>query len=246
MIAITATLDWGGRSVFKFLWLCSFPLLIMLLGDSPAKAQSRINPYGAGGGFGVGVGVGGPAWGPYYGPGWGPYYGPGWYPGWGMTWMPNYSYYNGSWGNGLSLYGPPVPTHKPIPGVFGGGDSRFFGLPPLYPQPWGTVVQVPLNKPAPLPRTLEAPLELLPVPKPATGPVELEVRMPTAEAKLFIDGTATESTGLVRPFRSTPVESAESYTYDLKAEWKIDGLTYTHQQRVTVKPGEKVVVAFSR
>ena len=56
-----------------------------------------------------------------YGYGAGPY--------WGV--MP--FYYDGFYGNGLSMYGPPVPTGKPIPGVFGGGDSRFFDpIPPAY------------------------------------------------------------------------------------------------------------------
>src|SRR5436190_23532347 len=32
--------------------------------------------------------------------------------------------YNGFWSNGLSLYGPPVPTYVTVPGTFGGADQR--------------------------------------------------------------------------------------------------------------------------
>src|SRR5256885_3523121 len=91
--------------------LLSLPVMIVLGSTGEVRAQAR------GGGVGVGFGYGG-----YWGrPGFGPY--------WGI--YPNY--YHGFYGNGLSMYGPPVPTYKPIPGVFGGGDSQYFGLPPLYP-----------------------------------------------------------------------------------------------------------------
>lgn len=222
--------------------LWSFPLLIMLVDHSSASAQRRGYPYPySAGGFGVGVGVG-------YGPGYGPYWGPGWgYP--AIGWMPNY--YLGNWGNGLSMYGPPVPTHKPVPGMFGGGDSRFFGLPPYYGTAWMYAARIPLSRPAPLPATLEGqpsdvllqpPQELLPAPQPAAAPVEIEVRVPTEDTIVYIDGAATKSNGLVRRFNSPPIEAAATYTYEFRAEWKVDGRTQTHSRRVNVKPGERVVV----
>src|SRR5262245_23832082 len=82
----------------------------------------------------------GPGVGPYFGPGYwctGWPYGPRVAPPWGYPFLPDgpfvtyppfigpYSGRSGStWSNGLSLYGPPVPTYGPIPGVFGNDDLR--------------------------------------------------------------------------------------------------------------------------
>jgi len=207
--------------------LLSLPVMIVLGSTGEVRAQAR--------GWGVGVGVG---YGGYWGrPGFGPY--------WGI-----YSnYYHGFYGNGLSMYGPPVPTYKPIPGVFGGGDSQYFGLPPLYPG-WMYEVYVPACQPPALPPdVLVPPGDALPPPapfldKPAT--LEVEVRLPRPDAKLFIDGTEMKSTGTVRIFTTPEVSTAQAFTYDLRAEWTTDGLTTTHTKRLTGRAGEKVVVDFSK
>src|SRR5262245_3788726 len=117
--------------------LLSLPVMIVrgVAGDVRAQARS----------WGAGIGVG---WGYGYGPFWGIY--------------PNY--YQRFYGNGRSMYGPPVPTYKPIPGVFGGADSQFFGLPPIYPG-WMSGVYIPLSHPAPLPAAVvDPPAEVPPAP----------------------------------------------------------------------------------
>jgi uncharacterized protein (TIGR03000 family) len=203
--------------------LLSVPVLIVLGLPSDGRAQSY-RPWG------VGLGVG-------YGYGYGPY--------WGV--MP--FYYPGFYGNGLSMYGPPVPTGRPIPGVFGGGDSRFFDpIPPAFSYPgWVGGGWVPLGKPGALPAdVVEAPAEL-PPPAPVLerpAPLEVEVRMPRPDARLFIDGSEAKSTGAVRGFSTPPLATADPYTYELRAEWTVDGLTSTHTKRVTGRAGEKVVVEF--
>jgi uncharacterized protein (TIGR03000 family) len=202
--------------------LLSVPVLIVLGLPSDGRAQAR--PWG------VGLGVG-------YGYGYGPY--------WGV--MP--FYYPGFYGNGLSMYGPPVPTGRPIPGVFGGGDSRFFDpIPPAFAYPgWVGGGWVPLARPAPLPAAVvEAPPEL-PAPAPVLGkpaPLEVEVRLPRPDARLFIDGSEAKSAGAVRGFSTPPLATAEPYVYELRAEWTVDGRTTTHTKRVTGRAGEKVVVEF--
>lgn len=59
------------------------------------------------------------------------YVGPGYFPGYGYytgvhpgVFIGNYP---GFYGNGLSMYGPPVPNNGPIPGYFGGNDLRHSG-----------------------------------------------------------------------------------------------------------------------
>ena len=213
--------------------ILSVPILIALGFAEEVRAQSRA--------WGVGVGVG-------YGYGYGPYWGrPGFGPYWGV--MPNY--YNGFYGNGLSMYGPPVPTGKPVPGMFGGGDSQFFGLPPLYPG-WMYEICVPINKPDRLPAGVLEPgaipqPEILPAPaldKPA--PLEVEVRLPREDAVLFIDGVEAKGTGITRVLTTPPFATAQAFTYDLRAEWKQDGRTTTHSKRVTGRAGEKVVADFAK
>jgi uncharacterized protein (TIGR03000 family) len=223
--------------------LLSLPVMIALGFTEEAGAQTR------GGGFGIGVGIG---------VGYGSYGRHGYYiaPGWGY--QPNY--YGGTWGNGLSMYGPPVPTGKPVAGMYGGGDSQFFPLPPLYPG-WMYEIYIPLSKPVPLPQGLIEQDALPPgaeLPRPSPVPpgpapkldkpaaLEIEVRLPTENAQLFIDGAATKSTGMVRTFASPVLERAETLTYDIRAEWTIDGLKTTHSKRVTGHAGEKVVVEFAK
>jgi uncharacterized protein (TIGR03000 family) len=201
--------------------ILSLPILIVLGAAGEARAQARS--------WGVGVGVG-------YGYGYGPF--------WGV--YPNY--YHGFYGNGLSMYGPPVPTYKPIPGVFGGGDSQFFGLPPIYPG-WMTGAYVPLSHPAPLPSALvEPPAEVLPTPAAVVldrpTPLEVEVGLPRADARLFIDGAEVAGTGAVRKFATPPLTTSAPYTYELRAEWLVDGLTTTVTKTATGRAGEKLVVEF--
>jgi uncharacterized protein (TIGR03000 family) len=200
----------------------SVPVLIVIGLAGEVRAQNRAWA------FGIGVG---------YGNGSGPY--------WGV--MP--FYYPGFYGNGLSMYGPPVPTGKPIPGVFGGGDSRFFDpIPPAYPYPgWVGGGWVPLSRPAPLPVSIvDAPVEMGPpamaLAQPA--PLEVEIHMPRTDARLFVDGTEVKSTGLVRKLTTAPLGTTAAYTYEFRTEWSIDGLTTTATKQVIGRAGEKVVVEF--
>jgi uncharacterized protein (TIGR03000 family) len=206
--------------------LLSVPVLIVLGLTTEARAGNR--PWA----FGIGIG---------YGYGGGPY--------WGVVPF----YYPGFYGNGLSMYGPPVPTGAPIPGVFGGADSRFFDpIPPAYPYPgWVGGGWIPLSHPAPLPSdVVEVPATppTVPLPPVATlaqpAALEVEVRVPHTEARLFIDGAEAKGAGLVRKFATPPLTDTTAHTYDLRAEWAEGGLTTTHSKQVTGRAGEKVVVEF--
>jgi uncharacterized protein (TIGR03000 family) len=200
--------------------LLSLPVMIVLGVAGDVRAQARS--------WGAGIGVG---WGYGYGPFWGVY--------------PNY--YHGFYGNGLSMYGPPVPTYKPIPGVYGGADSQFFGLPPIYPG-WVSGVYIPLSHPAPLPSAVvDPPAEVLAAPptvldQPAA--LEVEIRLPRADARLFIDGAEAQGTGPTRKFATPPLATDAAYTYELRAEWLVDGLTTTVTKTATGRAGERLVVEF--
>jgi uncharacterized protein (TIGR03000 family) len=197
-----------------FRLLFGLPVMIVLGWTGEARAQAHA--------WGVGIGVG-------YG------YSPYWGPGWGWGFFP--THYHGFYGNGLSMYGPPVPTYRPIPGVFGGGDSQFFDIPPLFPG-WGfahfhgaNAMVVP-GEPAPF---LDQP-----------APIQVEVRLPRDDARVFVDGTESRTAGAIRHFATRELATAQAQTYVIRAEWKADGLTTTHTKKVTGRAGEKVVVDFTR
>lgn len=224
-------------------WRILLPLpLLVAMPLNEVKAQ--VNNIG----IGVGVGTGFPGFGPGFGPGWNRgYWGPGW--GWGPGWYPGVfpGQMYGNYSNGMSMYGPPVPTHRPVPGMFGGGDSMFFPPPRDYRPGFFNYAEIPIHKPATLPTTISDPqisvaptLEVLR----KIAPLEMEVHLPTKDAKLYIDGDATTSTGGIRLFKSPPLDALEQYTYEVKAEWDSPEGKVTHTKKVTGRSGERVKVEF--
>jgi uncharacterized protein (TIGR03000 family) len=101
------------------MWFRRIALVIIVV-VCPAGLASAQAPIAVGPGVSVGVGAG---VGPWVGPRVWPWFGPGL---WGWGWWP--WWWSGAagsfWTNGLSLYGPPVPTFAPVPGVFGAGDAH--------------------------------------------------------------------------------------------------------------------------
>ncbi len=234
-----------GKLLFRLL----LPLPVLLTLAAPeAKAQRP------GVGFGVGIGYGFPGFGPGYGYGPGLGYGPGFgygYPGFYPGVFPLQQY--GNYGNGLSMYGPPVPTYKPVPGMFGGADSTFFPPPPAYRPGFYNFAYIPLNQPAPILSPAPLPVavagaEELPPPLEVltkTAPLEVEVHMPAADAQLFIDGQVSATTGAVRLFKSPPLNATDSHTYEVKAVWVTAEGKVSHTKKVTGRAGEKVKVEFT-
>jgi uncharacterized protein (TIGR03000 family) len=81
---------------------------------------------------------------------------------------------------------------------------------------------------------------------PAAGPdtrVYVTVKVP-ADARVWFGGAATTSTGPVRRFYSSPLESGGRYTYSIKASWNENGQEVTQTQQVGVTPGAQVSVNF--
>ena len=70
----------------------------------------------------------------------------------------------------------------------------------------------------------------------AAAPIQLTVKVP-ADAQVWIDGTKTTSTGLVRRFKSPPVERGYRYSYAVRASWKENDQTITQTQTISVAPG---------
>ncbi len=60
-----------------------------------------------------------------------------------------------------------------------------------------------------------------------------------ADAKLTVDGSATNSTSSLRRFTTPPLERGKVYYYALEAQVKVDGKVETIAKRVTVRAGQE-------
>ena len=72
--------------------------------------------------------------------------------------------------------------------------------------------------------------------------VHVRVRVP-ANAKLWIDGAITTSTGSIREFQSPPLTPGQ-YTYELRARWTENSRDVTQTQKVAVSPRTHITVDF--
>jgi uncharacterized protein (TIGR03000 family) len=188
-----------------------------------------------------------PPWG-YYGLAGGPFVT---YP-WGF---PGYSARAGSsWSNGLSLYGPPVPTYGPIPGVFGANDlNRLWRDVPSPGIPFGWIgiyAASPRHRPLTVnvwPRAESVPLAAPPIADPAKvgGCLILSVKVPQPAAEVFVDGVKTVQTGTDRVFESPPLEAGKAFRYQVTARWVERGAVRESKRTVTGTPGEVVRVDFT-
>jgi len=74
--------------------------------------------------------------------------------------------------------------------------------------------------------------------------VLISVNVP-AEAKIFVNGNPTRSTGTSRQYISRGLAAGRQYTYELRAELEVNGQTVSDTQMVQVTAGERTQVAFN-
>ncbi len=72
------------------------------------------------------------------------------------------------------------------------------------------------------------------------------VRPPTADAKLFFEGTLMRGSGRERTLRSPALEEGKRYSYTVVAVWVENGREVTHEMRVAFQAGDDVIVDFQR
>jgi len=247
-------------------------LAVGLLGVSQSHAQTR--------GPRISIGVG-PAFGfgsPYgFGPGSGFGYGPGFGYG-GYPYYGNFGYFpnrvGSFWSNGMSLYGPPVPTFGPVPGVFGGGDQRFYAN----PNPWpfrgnGVGVGIYPNSPRPQKSPHHTPYEWenetplfapprVPVARAlpeldateldapnntpqSPAPVIVEVLVDT-DAILVINDKDTKTKGAERYFQSPPVDAGKTFSYEIEATWTNQGIPMRQRRTIILRAGDRATVDLTK
>ena len=66
-----------------------------------------------------------------------------------------------------------------------------------------------------------------------------------AEAKIFVNGTQTTSTGTQRQYVSRGLTAGNRYEYEIRAEIVRDGNTQTETKTVTLGPGEETNLSFN-
>jgi uncharacterized protein (TIGR03000 family) len=73
--------------------------------------------------------------------------------------------------------------------------------------------------------------------------VHVSIRVP-ADARVWVDGEPTTSTGPVRQFESPPLPYGGEYNYEVRARWGDSGHEVTQTRQVEVTPGAHVEVDF--
>jgi uncharacterized protein (TIGR03000 family) len=159
--------------------------------------------------------------------------------------------YNGFWSNGLSLYGPPVPTYGTVPGTFGGADQRLsnFSLPPNIQMYNGANLGLGgsgAGGAGPRRRHWSEGATVGGLNAPTMGQATIEVRVPVVEAEVFFEAINTRQTGLKRQFQTPLIQAGATYFYKVRAHWKQDGKEVDQVRTVPVRANESFVVDFTQ
>ncbi len=80
--------------------------------------------------------------------------------------------------------------------------------------------------------------------RPSSDSVLLTVSVP-ADAKVFVNGQSTSSTGEVRQYVSSGLQPAAVYGYRVRAEYVRDGKTISEEKTVELTAGQSRSLAFS-
>lgn len=76
--------------------------------------------------------------------------------------------------------------------------------------------------------------------------VMMTVMVPKADAEVFINDTATTSTGTERQFESPALDPAQKYHYTIRAQWMENGKRVEQKREVPVTAGQSVTVDFTK
>ncbi len=80
---------------------------------------------------------------------------------------------------------------------------------------------------------------------PAQNAARLNVRVPSANAEVWVEGTRTQQQGTWREFVSPALSPEKSYTYEVKARWMEGGSPVERTREVSVKANGVATVDFT-
>jgi uncharacterized protein (TIGR03000 family) len=76
--------------------------------------------------------------------------------------------------------------------------------------------------------------------------VTLDVRVPSPDAQILIDGTPTRIRGVQRQYYSPPLDPGKVYTYELTAKFMEDGKEVTQTKKQEVRAGQQYTLDFTK
>lgn len=196
-------------------------LAAVLAVAGPSQARGWHGGFHVGGWHGGGFHYGG-----FYGQGYGGYHGYG-YRGYGYRgYYPHYGwglgYYPYSYGLGYGSYPSYYYNYNAYPSYYY-PTAGYLGTPTNYYQSM-------------------YPAATAAVPTPNT--VRLNVHLPAANAKVWIDSTLTRQTGTDRVFVSPALTPGSNYSYTVRAQWTRNGQPVEQSRTVRFHAGEQVYVNF--
>jgi uncharacterized protein (TIGR03000 family) len=165
---------------------------------------------------------------------------------WGAPAYSGYVYSSGSWGSsggscgssggssgGTVIYDPPAAPAQPMP-VDPMPVDPMPGLPgTLLPPAPGGALEGPGSELPPLPNARRS----------ASDSAILAVNVP-AEARVYVNGVATNSKGANRQYVSRGLAAGYDYTYQVKVEAIVDGQRVTDTKTVSLRGGDAKLLAF--
>ncbi len=170
-----------------------------------------------------------------------------------------FSYYNpfiytgGFPGYGLGLYYPSTYSYAYSPSVYTGPLTGYHNLSPYAygyaPYSVPTTGLVPAASTSSYSYSVPARYEPIYAAAEVGGrdlAAHLIVRVPTANARLWVEGVELREKGTVRRFVSPRLQPNAKYGYTIKAEWKANGKVRTQAQDVVVRAGERLRVNFPK
>lgn len=84
------------------------------------------------------------------------------------------------------------------------------------------------------------------VSRPVNNVAQVEIRLPDPQATIWVEGKQMTGSGTVRQYKSPPLDPADQYTYDIRAEWNVNGKPVTDERRVSVQANMHTVVDFTQ
>lgn len=80
--------------------------------------------------------------------------------------------------------------------------------------------------------------------QPRSDETMVRVFLPTSDARVTFDGSATQQRGMDRVFISSLPNRNKDYTYTIRAAWNEDGRDMNRERKVKVRAGQSVTVDF--
>jgi len=219
-------------------------------GFSPRFAPVPNPRYGYGPRLTAGFGTGYPyAFGPPYG------FGPG-FGDWGSNYGLGYGFFypaafGSFWTNGLTLYGPPVPTFGVTPGSFGGSDAhRTYFLQEYYGLDWDAYQyksRMPYGWEPTAKWATECRVCAVALPAPSSADrARISIRVPHPDAELWIGTTRVKAIGSERVYEAPVLDAEKSAEYEFIARWRVGDEWKAESRTVSVKRGDSVEVDFNK